>query len=84
MKLRSLCGSATVMLANKDEKSKSQFTGISRDGRFQPISKSAYTTVGDEPGQILEDEDDESPAKKRRPEEEMETNPTMPRLPSRM
>uniref|UniRef100_A0A914WN48 E2F/DP family winged-helix DNA-binding domain-containing protein n=1 Tax=Plectus sambesii TaxID=2011161 RepID=A0A914WN48_9BILA len=83
MKLRSHCGPATVMLANKDERSKSLFSALPKDARFQPLSKSF--TVGDEPGQILEDEDEESPTKKRRDEPESSgANPPMPKLPSQV
>uniref|UniRef100_F1L3K3 Transcription factor E2F4 n=1 Tax=Ascaris suum TaxID=6253 RepID=F1L3K3_ASCSU len=81
MHLRSPCGPATVVLANKDEKLRSQYSHIT--SRFQPFQRSAYGTVGDEPGQILEDEDDEGIIKKRRPEEEVnDPNVLLPRFPS--
>ncbi|VDK25748.1 unnamed protein product [Anisakis simplex] len=66
MHLKSPCGPAAVILVNKDEMLQQQFANLS--GRFQSIPKNVFS---DEPGQILEDEDDEGAyLKKRRPEDE--------------
>ncbi|KHN82926.1 Transcription factor E2F4 [Toxocara canis] len=83
MHLRSPYGPAGVLLINKDEKLRSQFAHLS--GRFQPLFKSAYATVGDEPGQILEDEDDEGFVKRRRVDEDLNNpNAVLPRFPSQV
>ncbi|MFH4979580.1 hypothetical protein AB6A40_006289 [Gnathostoma spinigerum] len=70
LKLKSSCGPATVLLSGKYEKLMDDESGMS--GSYQTLHRNSYSLVCDEPEQILEDEDEEAPSKRRRTDEEVQ------------